>query len=31
MNRRAVGKIDFPIEDDEDAEDRCTRERILVP
>src|ERR1700733_12241778 len=25
MNRRGVGKMDFPIEDDENAEDKCTR------
>jgi hypothetical protein len=31
MNRRAVGKMDFPIEDDEDAEDKCTRKRLLAP
>ena len=28
MNRRAVGKIDFPIKDDEDAEDRCTESTL---
>jgi len=31
MNISAVGKMDFPIEDDEDAEDKRTRKRILAP
>jgi hypothetical protein len=31
MNTPAVGKKDFPIEDDENAEDECTRKRILAP
>jgi hypothetical protein len=31
MNPRAIRKMDFPIEDDENAEDKCTRERILAP
>jgi hypothetical protein len=31
MNTPAVGKMDFPIEDDENAEDKCTRKRILAP
>jgi hypothetical protein len=31
MNPRAVGKMDFPIEDDENAEEKCTRKRVLAP
>lgn len=31
MNTPAVGKMDFPIEDDENAEDNCTRKRFLAP
>lgn len=27
----AVGKMDFPIEDDEDAEDKYARKRVLAP
>jgi hypothetical protein len=31
MNPRAVGKMDFPIEDGENAEDKCTRKWVLAP
>ncbi len=31
MNVSAVGKMDVPIEDDENAEDKCTRKRLLAP
>ena len=31
MNPRTAGKLDFPIEDAENAGDRCTRKRILAP
>ncbi len=27
----AVRKMDFPIEDDEDAEDKYARKRVLAP
>lgn len=30
MSPPAAGNTDFPIEDDEDAEDKCTRKRILA-
>jgi hypothetical protein len=31
MNPRAVGKMEVPIEDDENAEDERTRKRVLAP
>ena len=31
MNNVVLGTTDFPIEDDENAEDKCTRKRILAP
>jgi hypothetical protein len=31
MNRWSVGKMVFPIEDDEDAEGKFTRKRVLAP
>ena len=31
MNTGVVGTMDFPIEDDEYAEDNCSRKRILAP
>jgi hypothetical protein len=31
MSRPAIGKMDFPIEDDENAEDKCTCKRIPAP
>jgi len=31
MNTGVVGTMDSPIEDAENAEDKCTRQRILAP
>jgi hypothetical protein len=31
MNNVVLGTTDLSIEDDENAEDKCTRKRILAP
>jgi hypothetical protein len=31
MTPRAIRMMGFSIEDDENAEDKCTRKRILAP